>query len=155
MKTFSKKLSKNWNILGGTTGKELHITPAVSFTYDDSIFKTPKLFIMWLHWGLVLYRKPEKPIDFSDPNSILEAYSEVDYIENGEIILHDMREIIDRYGECTFSDYIDLRKCYDLPIVENEHRFLKYGWKNLTNSSVSRLDGRVFLVLPSLETLYA
>ena len=151
MKTFSKKLSKNWNILGGTTGKELHITPSVSFTYDDSIFKTPKLFIMWLHWGLVLYRNQ---YEVGNPNSILKSILEVDSIYQGNKILDDMRELLENYDECTFCDYIDIRNLFGIKTVDNKFIYNKYGWKNLNDAKVERLKNYYFLVLPPLTKLH-
>ena len=55
-----------------------------------------------------------------------------DDLTDAELVLMEMRELLDRFERVTVADYIDLLKQHNVSVRDIEHTDYKYGWTDLS-----------------------
>ena len=80
-----------------------------------------------------------------------------DYIfesrSDAEMVLVDMRELLDQYQQVTVADYYDILSSYGIR-VQSEHTDNKFGWTNLSDvEPVRARGGGYYLDLPRERAL--
>lgn len=68
---------------------------------------------------------------------------------DAELVLMEMRELLDQYNQVSVSDYIDILKQHNVSVRDSDHTDCKYGWTDLSDVAIKGTPSRgYYLDLP-------